>query len=108
MRRAARGLDAKCGNATRDSENGYDHAPPVRASRLLPAINERNPYLRDQVGGCIFEFIKLMVPAERVPKITGMLIELPVDMIKQYMSSFEALQAKVTEANELIEKSEQE
>ena len=74
--------------------------------KLLPAITEKNPHMRDQVGGIIFEYIKLMVPIERVPKITGMLIELPIDMIMQYMMSFEALQAKVNEANTMIDKAE--
>jgi hypothetical protein len=35
-----------------------------------------------------------------------MLIELPIDQIKQYMGSFEALSAKVKEATDLIEQSE--
>jgi hypothetical protein len=35
-----------------------------------------------------------------------MLIELPIDQIKQYMGSFEALQAKVKEANDLIDNAE--
>lgn len=48
-------------------------------SRLLPSITEKNPYLKEKVGEAIFPFIRQMVGNERAPKITGMLIELPVD-----------------------------
>lgn len=61
------------------------------AGKILPSVNEKNPYLKEQVGQTIFEFVGLMVPAERAPKITGMLIELPVDQIKGYLTSFAAL-----------------
>jgi len=48
----------------------------------------------------------MFVGKERAPKITGMLIELPVDQIKQYMNSLDALQSKVNEASELIDQAE--
>lgn len=35
-----------------------------------------------------------------------MLIELPVDQIKQYMNSLDALQSKVNEASKLIDEAE--
>jgi len=47
--------------------------------KLLPSVTERNVYLKDQVGQAIYEFVAMMVPADRAPKITGMLIELPID-----------------------------
>ena len=50
----------------------------------------------------------MMVPQERAPKITGMLIELPHDQIKQYLTSFEALHQKVNEATELINTAEKQ
>lgn len=34
------------------------------------------------------------------PKITGMLIDLPVPQIKQYLSSFQSLEMKVQEARD--------
>jgi len=37
-----------------------------------------------------------------------MLIELPVDQMKSYMSSLEALQSKVNEASELIDQAEKQ
>lgn len=43
----------------------------------------------------------MLVP-ELAPKITGMLIGLPVEKIKGYLVSFDALKIKVNEAVELI------
>ena len=71
-------------------------------SKLIPSITERNPYLKERVGEAIFPFIKNLVGNDRVPKITGMLIELPVEQIKQYMCSYENLCCKVKEADNLI------
>lgn len=78
----------------------------VTTQKILPSVNEKNPYLKDQVGQAIFEYVSMMVPVERAPKITGMLIELPVDQIKQYLGSMEQLQAKVIEATSLIDNAE--
>lgn len=72
----------------------------MTTTRLLPAVTEKNPHLKDQVGQCIFDFIVMLVGHEKAPKITGMLIELPVQQIKQYMSSYDALMMKVQEAND--------
>jgi len=74
--------------------------------KLLPSVTERNVYLKDQVGQAIYEFVAMMVPADRAPKITGMLIELPIEQIKGYMQSLDALSAKVTEAQALIDSAE--
>jgi hypothetical protein len=49
------------------------------ATKLLPSIQERNPYLKDQVGNLIYEYVNKIIGVEKAPKITGMLIELPVN-----------------------------
>lgn len=67
----------------------------MQAQRLLPAVQENNPHLQEQVGQCIFDYILQMVGSEHAPKITGMLIDLPHHQIKQYLSSFQALEMKV-------------
>lgn len=74
----------------------------------MPSVTPRNPYLKERVGEAIFPFIKTLVAQERVPKITGMLIELPVEQMRIYMGSYEALKAKVKEADDLINQSEQQ
>lgn len=73
-----------------------------QAQRLLPSVTERNRGLKDQVGHLIFDYVNMIIGAEKAPKITGMLIELEVSQIKEYLQSFEALQMKVQEANNLL------
>ena len=77
-------------------------------SKLLPAVTEKNPYLKEKVGETIFPFIRTMIGNERAPKITGMLIELPVDQIKAYMSNFDNFHCKVKEASDLIDQSDKQ
>jgi RNA recognition motif-containing protein len=74
--------------------------------RLLPSVTEKNPYLKEKVGEAIFPTIRTLVGNERAPKITGMLIELPVEQIKAYMSNFDNLHCKVKEASDLIDQSD--
>ena len=73
------------------------------AQKLLPSVTERNRYLKEQVGNLIFDYVNMIIGSEKAPKITGMLIELPVQQIKEYLASFEALQLKVQEANVLLQ-----
>ena len=77
-------------------------------SKLLPAVTEKNPYLKEKVGETIFPFIRTMIGNERAPKITGMLIELPVEQIKAYMSNFDNFHCKVKEASDLIDQSDKQ
>jgi len=49
-----------------------------------------------------------LVGEEKAPKITGMLIELPINQIKDYMSDYGNLQHKVKEALEHWEKAQSE
>lgn len=72
----------------------------MATQRLMPAVTEKNPHLKDQVGQCIYDFVVLNIGADLAPKITGMLISLPVPEIRGFMSSYEALQAKAIEARE--------
>jgi len=74
-----------------------------QASKLLPSVTDRNPYLKEQVGNLIYDFVCLVIGPDLAPKITGMLIELPVPQIKHFLGSFEALKMKVNEANNLLE-----
>ena len=75
------------------------------AQQLLPSVQERNKNLKDQVGHLIYDYVTMMMGPEKSPKITGMLIELPIAQIKQYMQSYEALQMRVEEANRLLSES---
>lgn len=76
--------------------------------KYIPALNPNNPHLKQQVGGCIYEYVQQLVGDEKAPKITGMLIELPVNQIKEYMTHYENLQIKVKEALDHWENAQKE
>jgi len=80
----------------------------VSAGKLLPSVSERNPYLKEQVGHLIYDFVQGIIGVDKAPKITGMLIELPVAQIKEYLTSFEGLEMKVREANNLLDQEGQQ
>lgn len=58
-------------------------------SRIMPSIQEANHKYKEQVGNCIYDFVLQQVGQERAPKVTGMLIDLPIEEIKMYMANFE-------------------
>jgi hypothetical protein len=47
-----------------------------------------NPQYKQTVGGAIFEFVQFFVQGY-APKVTGMLIDLPVPEIQKYMVNFD-------------------
>merc|ERR1712227_918977 len=69
-------------------------------NKYVPALNPNNPHLKTQVGGCIYEYVQMIVGDDKAPKITGMLIELPVNQIREYMMDWNNLNMKVKEALE--------
>lgn len=89
-------------NAAQGQQVNYSNHYLFQTSKLLPSVTERNPYLKEQVGTLIYDFVCMIIGQEKAPKITGMLIELPVVQMKEYLSSFEALKMKVKEANTLL------
>lgn len=94
-------------NAQMNTQNMPPHIRYQQAcAKILPSCSERNTHLKEQVGQAIFEFVGMLVPHERAPKVTGMLIEIPVDQIRQYMQDFNVFKARVQEANNLIDNSE--
>eukprot|EP00351_Strombidinopsis_sp_SopsisLIS2011_P001952 CAMPEP_0116882214 /NCGR_PEP_ID=MMETSP0463-20121206/14409_1 /TAXON_ID=181622 /ORGANISM="Strombidinopsis sp, Strain SopsisLIS2011" /LENGTH=465 /DNA_ID=CAMNT_0004535101 /DNA_START=398 /DNA_END=1798 /DNA_ORIENTATION=+ len=58
-------------------------------SRIMPSIQEANHKYKEQVGNCIYDFVLQQVGQERAPKVTGMLIDLPIEEIKMYMANFD-------------------
>ena len=77
----------------------------MRAQSIYHAIKEINPYYKDQVGEIIYDYIEKMVGPEKAPKITGMLIDLPIGQIQIFMQSYQNLVMKVQEANDHYMKS---
>ena len=64
-------------------QQGVNLTPQQRyfaaAQKIIPSVTERNPYMKEQVGTAIYEFVCMLAPQEKAAKITGMLIELPCD-----------------------------
>jgi hypothetical protein len=54
------------------------------------------------VGEFIYPFVEEMVGEGFAPKITGMLIDLPLDEIKAYLYDYNRLGFKVGEAQNLL------
>ena len=61
-----------------------------------------NPQYKQTVGGAIFEFVQSVVQGY-APKVTGMLIDLPVPEIQKYMVNFDLFQQRVSQATQLLE-----
>ena len=65
-------------------------------------INPNNPNLKNQVGEFIYEYVEKIAGEEQAPKITGMLIDLPLQDIFNYVGDYFILERKVIEANKLL------
>jgi len=70
---------------------------------LLPAIVPENQSLKQMVGEFVYPFVEKLVGDANAPKITGMLIDLPLEEIKQYLYDFNRLYFKVGEAVNLLQ-----
>ena len=66
--------------------------------QLLPSVQERNPYIKEQVEHLIFDYVQMLIGKEKAPMITSMLIDLPVPQIRQYLSDFNVFEMEVEEA----------
>ena len=69
---------------------------------MIPAVVPQNPNYKAQVGEFIYEYVEKIAGEEKAPKITGMLIDLPHEEIKGYLADLNKLQAKISEANALL------
>jgi hypothetical protein len=61
-----------------------------------------NPQYKQTVGGAIFEFVQSLVESF-APKVTGMLIDLPVAEIQKYLVNFDLFLQRVSEATRLLQ-----
>ena len=70
--------------------------------QILAAIVPENPNYKDQVGTVLFEYIQQLI-GSKAPKVTGMLIDLPIDDIKLIMQDWSLLNTRVQQASELLD-----
>lgn len=74
----------------------------ISCHQILPAVVPENPNYKDQVGTVLYEYIQQLI-GNKAPKVTGMLIDLPIDDIKLIMQDWALLNTRVQQANELLE-----
>ena len=73
----------------------------MTCNQILPAIVAENPNYKDQVGTVLYEFVNQLV-GPKAPKITGMLIDLPIADIQLIMQNYDLFKTRVSQANELL------
>merc|ERR1712139_211875 len=76
-----------------NSNDFYAKTMPIYA-----AITEINPSYKQIVGSNIFEFVTKLVGTQFAPKITGMLIDLPIVEIQRYCTNFDLFAQRVQQA----------
>jgi len=70
--------------------------------QILAAVMPENPNYKDQVGTVLYEYIAQIV-GPKAPKVTGMLIDLPIEDIKLIMQDWSLLNTRVNQASELLD-----
>ena len=60
------------------SAASIEHEYMQNCHLILPGIVEENPNYREQVGTVLYEYVTQLAGEEKAPKITGMLIDLPI------------------------------
>jgi len=56
----------------------------LACQQIFPAVVAENPNYKDQVGTVLYDHINSLV-GSKAPKVTGMLIDLPIEDIKLIM-----------------------
>lgn len=70
---------------------------------IFNSIVDINPNYKNTVGSCIFEFVVKVAGSQLAPKITGMLIDLPIQEIQKFMTNFDLLVQRISQAQQLLE-----
>lgn len=86
------------------NRNSSDGHYLTKTMAILPAIVDQNPFYKQHVGKCIFPFVQAMLclDSRAAPKVTGMLIELPIDEIRAFMQNYETLSKLVDQAMDML------
>lgn len=75
----------------------------MKGFSYIPAVYPENPNYKQLVGEFIYPYVEEFVGENIAPKITGMLIDLPVEEIKNYLYDFGRLYFKIGEAVNLLQ-----
>ncbi len=74
-----------------------------KGQQMINAVMPDNPNYKRQVGDFIYEHVEAICGGEKAPKVTGMLIDLPIEEIRDYILNFGKLKEKVAEASILLD-----
>lgn len=74
----------------------------VACHQIIHAIAPENPNYKDQVGTVLYEYITALV-GPKAPKVTGMIIDLPIEDIRRVMQDWTLLSTRVQQASELLD-----
>ncbi len=74
--------------------------------QVLPSIQERNPYMKDQVGNAIYGFVEKITGQLLAPRVTGMMIEIKPSELQQELRTYHSFHAKVIQAVEFLRQEE--
>lgn len=69
---------------------------------IIPGVVDSNEGAKDLVGEKIYEFVVAIAGEQLAPKITGMLIDLPTEEIREYLQDFAKFERKVQQASTLL------
>jgi hypothetical protein len=73
-----------------------------KTAKIVPSLKADNPHLKQSVGNAIFDFVTQLKGSELAPKITGMLIDLPLNETQTFMTNYGEFRQKVEEAATLL------
>ena len=62
---------------------------------MIPAVVPQNQNLREMVGTFIYDYVEKFVGENFAPKVTGMLLDMPLNEIKEYLYDFTKLHQKI-------------
>jgi hypothetical protein len=65
---------------------------------MYMAIVPENPNYKTQTGQTIFSFVERVAGGALAPKITGMLIDLPIEEIQKYVVNFDLFVQRMHQA----------
>lgn len=68
----------------------------------MHGVDKTNPNYKIQVGEVIYDYVEKISGDELAPKITGMLIDLPIEDIRAYLNNYSILEEKVRQAEALL------
>jgi hypothetical protein len=73
-----------------------------KTAKIVPSCKADNPHLKQSVGNAIFDFVTQLKGPELAPKITGMLIDLPLNETQSFLTNYGEFRQKVEEAASLL------